>query len=73
MDKEIEKKCEKVIEYRFSDPRKAYNICSEILEHGISNEEAYEVAYARLYMGDTMFSMGEFQNFTANIVCLSGI
>ena len=68
MDKEIEKKCEKVIEYRFSDPRKAYNICSEILEHGISNEEAYEVAYARLYMGDTMFSMGEFQKALANIM-----
>lgn len=67
-DKEIEKKCEKVIEYRFSDPRKAYNICSEILEHGISNEEAYEVAYARLYMGDTMFSMGEFQKALANMM-----
>ena len=38
MDKEIEKKCEKVIEYRFSDPRKAYNICSEILEHGIDRK-----------------------------------
>ncbi len=68
MDKEIEKKCEKVIEYRFSDPRKAYNICSEILEHGIRNEEAYEVAYARLYMGDTMFSMGEFQKALANMM-----
>ena len=44
MDKEIEKKCEKVIEYRFSDPRKAYNICNEILEQNIIKEETYDVA-----------------------------
>ena len=68
MDKRIEEKCEKVIEYRFSDPQKAYEICCEILEHGNRNEEYYEIAYARLYMGDTLFSLGKFQEALGNMM-----
>ena len=68
MDRRIEEKCSKVIEYRFSDPQKAYQICCEILEHGTRNEEYYEVAYARLYMGDTLFSLGKFQEALENMM-----
>lgn len=52
-------KDKEIMEYRFSDPKKAYNYCLELLEHGTENEEWYEVAYAYLYMGDTLFSLGE--------------
>lgn len=68
MEMLIEEKCKKVMEYRFSNPQKAYQLCCEILEHGTRNEEHYEIAYARLYMGDTMFSLGKFQKAMENIM-----
>ena len=61
MEKEIEKKCDEVMIYRFSDPQRAYDLCCEILEHGLQTKNFYEVAYARLYMGDTQFSLGKFK------------
>lgn len=67
MDKTIEKKCEKVMEYRFSDPQRAYDICCEILEQGEKRKEDYEIAYARLYMGDTLFSLGKFKEALDNM------
>ena len=54
----FEEKDSKVMKYRFDDPKRAYDICREILDHGIQEEEWYEVAYAYLYMGDTLFSLG---------------
>ena len=68
MEKAIEKKCDEVIEYRFSDPQKAYDICCEILEHGTEADDYYEMAYARLYMGDTMFSLGNFEEAIHNML-----
>ena len=54
----FEEKDSEVKKYRFDDPKRAYDICREILDHGIQEEEWYEVAYAYLYMGDTLFSLG---------------
>ena len=54
----FEDKSEQVIEYRFKDPQRAYDICCEILEHGAETNDWYEISYAHLYMGDTLFSMG---------------
>lgn len=48
-----------IIKYRFSDPQKAYDICCELLEQGMQSGNDYEIAYAYLYMGDTIFSMGK--------------
>ena len=48
-----------IIKYRFADPQKAYDICCELLEQGMQSGNDYEVAYAYLYMGDTLFSMGK--------------
>lgn len=55
------------MEYRFSDPQRAYDFCCEILEHGVETEDDYEIAYARLYMGDTMFSLGKFKEAIDNM------
>lgn len=55
----FESKCEEVVRYRFTDPGRAYDACCEILKHGIVTEEQYEIAYAYLYMGDTLFSLGK--------------
>ena len=54
----FEEKDSEVMKYRFDDPKRAYDICREILDHGIQEEEWYEVAYAYLYMGDTLLSLG---------------
>lgn len=54
----FEEKDSEVMKYRFDDPKRAYDICREILDHGTQEEEWYEVAYAYLYMGDTLFSLG---------------
>ena len=67
MDKTIEKKCEEVMEYRFSNPQKAYDICCEILEQGEKRKEDYEIAFAHLYMGDTLFSLGKFKEALDNM------
>ena len=48
-----------IIKYRFADPQKAYDICCELLEQGMQSGNDYEVAYAYLYMGDTLLSMGK--------------
>lgn len=52
------KKSEEVSAYRFTDPMRAYEISCEILQHGIEYTDSYETAYAYLYLGDTLFSMG---------------
>lgn len=52
-------KREEIIKYRFQDPQRAYGLCCELLERGIQSGNDYEVAYAYLYMGDTLFSMGK--------------
>ena len=52
-------KRKEIIKYRFSNPQKAYDICCELLEQGIQSGNDYEIAYAYLYMGDTLFSMGK--------------
>lgn len=68
MSVDFEKKCEKVMEYRFSDPQRAYDICCEILEEGKNTEDNYQIAYARLYMGDTMFTLGKFKEAIDNMM-----
>ena len=37
----FEDKSEQVIEYRFKDPQRAYDICCEILEHGAETNDWY--------------------------------
>lgn len=59
MDKFFKEKSEEVIKYRFENPQKAFEICRDILKHGAEHNDWYEVAYAQLYMGDTLFSMGK--------------
>lgn len=59
MDKFFEEKSEEVIKYRFENPQRAYEICCEIEKHGTEQDNWYEIAYAQLYMGDTLFSMGK--------------
>ena len=59
MDKFFKEKSEEVIKYRFENPQKAFEICRDILKHGDEHNDWYEVAYAQLYMGDTLFSMGK--------------
>ena len=59
MDKFFKEKSEEVIKYRFENPQKAFEICYDILKHGDEQNDWYEVAYAQLYMGDTLFSMGK--------------
>lgn len=54
----FEEKSKEVIRYRFSNPQKAYDFCKEIIQHGLREHNRYEVAYAHLYMGDTLFSLG---------------
>ena len=51
-------KRKEIIKYRFTDPKKAYDMCCRLLEQGIQSGNDYEQAYAYLYMGDTLFSMG---------------
>lgn len=50
-------KRKEIIKYRFSDPQRAYDICCELLAQGIASGNDYEIAYAYLYMGDTLFSL----------------
>ena len=50
---------DEIQKYRFLDPQKAYDCCCKLLEHSAEYEEMYEEAYARLYMGDTLFSLGK--------------
>lgn len=50
---------QEIQKYRFLDPEKAYDCCCKLLEHSAEYEEMYEEAYARLYMGDTLFSLGK--------------
>lgn len=52
-------KRKEIMKYRFADPQKAYDICCELLEQGRQSGNDFEVAYAYLYMGDTLFSMGK--------------
>lgn len=52
-------KKDEIIKYRFSDPKRANDICRDLLQHGIQSGNDYEIAYAYLYMGDTYFSMGK--------------
>lgn len=51
-------KRKEIIKYRFADPQRAYDICCELLEQGRQSGNDYEIAYAYLYMGDTLLSMG---------------
>lgn len=68
MSIDFEKKCKKVMKYRFSDPQRAYDICCEILENGLKTEDSYQIAYARLYMGDTLFTLGKFKEAIDNMM-----
>lgn len=52
-------KRKEIIKYRFADPKKAYDICCDLLEESVQSGNDYEIAYAYLYMGDTLFSMGK--------------
>ena len=67
MNRAIEEKCKEVIEYRFSDPQRAYEICCQLLKQGSDEENSYLMAYARLYMGDTLFSMGDLKEALDNM------
>lgn len=60
-------KRKEIIKYRFADPQKAYDICLELLEQGKQSGNDYEVAYAYLYMGDTLFSMGKIDEALNNL------
>ena len=60
----FKEKSDEIIKYRFSDPKKAYDICCELLEHSAEYENMYEEAYARLYMGDTLFTLGKLKEAT---------
>lgn len=51
-------KRKEIIKYRFADPQRTYDICCELLEQGKQSGNAYDIAYAYLYMGDAFFSMG---------------
>ena len=57
-------KSDEIIKYRFSNPQKAYDICCELLEHSAEYENMYEEAYARLYMSDTLFTLGKLKEAT---------
>lgn len=52
-------KRKEIMKYRFADPQKAYHICCELLKQGQQSGNDFEIAYAYLYMGDTLFSMGK--------------
>lgn len=52
-------KRKEIMKYRFADPQRAYDICCELLEQGQQSGNDFEIAYAYLYMGDTLFSMGK--------------
>ena len=58
-NKFFKEKDKEVMKYRFEQPKKAYDICIEILRHGESTLNWYEVAYAYMYMGDTLLTMGK--------------
>lgn len=60
-------KRKEIIKYRFSDPQKAYDICCELLEQGKYSGNDYEIAYAYLYMGDTLFSLGKIDEALKNL------
>ncbi|WP_455719580.1 diguanylate cyclase [Agathobacter sp.] len=60
-------KRKEIIKYRFEDPQKAYDICLELLEQGKQSGNDYEIAYAYLYMGDTLFSMGKIDEALENL------
>ena len=68
MDRIIEEKCKEVQKYRFSEPQTAYDICLEILQHGTEKEIDYEIAYARMYMGDTLLSLGRLREAVDNML-----
>ena len=51
-------KRKEIIKYRFADPKRAYDICCELLEQGKQSGNDYDIAYAYLYMGDAFFAMG---------------
>jgi len=44
----LKKNAKKLIEYRFSDPQRAYEICCQLLKQGSDEENSYLMAYARL-------------------------
>ena len=52
-------KRKEIIKYRFADPKRAYDICCELLEQGKQSGNDYDIAYAYLYMGDACLSLGE--------------
>ena len=52
-------KRKEIIKYRFADPKRAYDICCELLEQGKQSGNDYDMAYAYLYMGDACFLLGE--------------
>lgn len=60
-------KRKEIIKYRFADPQKSYDICLELLEQGKQSGNDYEMAYAYLYMGDTLFSMGRIDEALNNL------
>ena len=60
----FKEKSDEIIKYRFSDPQKAYDSCCELLEHSAEYENMYEEAYARLYMSDTLFTLGKLKEAT---------
>lgn len=54
----FEEKQKEVMKYRFDEPQKAYNISVDILKYAKDSSNWYEMAYAYLYMGDTLLTMG---------------
>ncbi len=62
MNEFFKKKSEEIIKYRFSDPQKTYDLCCELLEHSAEYEQMYEEAYARMYMGDALLTLGRLRD-----------
>lgn len=58
MDEFFCKKSEKILAHRFTEPKRSYQEACEMLQHGIEHTDSYETAYAYLYIGDALFSLG---------------
>lgn len=61
MSKLYEELSEKILKYRFENPEIANRYCNELYCYAKDTSNYYEMAYALLYSGDTLFSMGKME------------
>ena len=59
MDEFFRRKSEEILAHRFTEPKRSYQEACEMLQHGIEHTDSYETAYAYLYIGDALFSLGK--------------